>query len=137
MALSSTEKYRIGRGMNLGSVFSKISGRVEYNEGTDRINQSLKIIMDTNNGEVAMLPILGSGISEMLFEPADEILKDKMELFVRTAVENLEPRIVMQDVVIDVVENYVYITVNYILSGTNMSGKFDYTITRQAGGEMT
>jgi hypothetical protein len=137
MALSNEAKSRIGKGLNLNNVFSSISGRIEFNEGKDRINQSIRVILETRNGEVAMLPVVGSGISELLFEPADDILKNKLEIYIRSALETLEPRIILQNVVVDVVENHIYITVDYVMSGTNMKGKFNYAITRQAGGEAT
>jgi phage baseplate assembly protein W len=136
MALSELEKQRIGRGMKLSSIFSSVTGKLEYNEGTERINQSLEIIFGTNHGEVAMLPSVGSGISELLFEPADDILRDKLDLFIRDAIEKLEPRMSLQDVIIDIVENMVYITVNYILTGTNTEGKFDYSLTKQNKGDV-
>ena len=133
--LSVIEKDRIGKGMNLGNIFSSLSGKVEVNEGTDRVNQSLSVIFETSNGEVAMLPIVGSGVAEMLFEPADGILKDKLELYIRSAIELNEPRINVQDIVIDVVDNDVYVTINYVLTGTNMKGVFDYNVTTQNRGD--
>ena len=133
--LSIIEKDRIGKGMNLSNIFSSLSGKVEVNEGTDRVNQSLSVIFETSNGEVAMLPIVGSGVAEMLFEPADGILKDKLELYIRSAIELNEPRINVQDIVIDVVDNDVYVTINYVLTGTNMKGVFDYNVTTQNRGD--
>lgn len=137
MSLSSLEITRIGKGMKVTKIFSDVSGKVETNDGTDRINQSLSILFETYNGEVAMLPIVGSGVYEMLFEPADDVLKDKLELFIRDAIEKLEPRISLQDVVIDIVDNHVYVTVDYILTGTNIAGSFDYEVTRQNGGDIS
>jgi phage baseplate assembly protein W len=136
MALSDLEKKRIGRGMKLDSIFSTVTGKVEYNEGTERINQSLEIILGTNHGEVAMLPTVGSGIAQLLFEPADDILRDKLDIYVRDAIEKLEPRMSLQDVVIDIVDHHIYITVNYILTGSNIEGKFDYEITKQSKGDI-
>jgi hypothetical protein len=133
--LSDIEKSRIGKGMKLGGIFSEVSGKIDTNDGTERVNQSLEIILGTSNGEVAMLPIVGSGLAQLIFEPADNILKDKLELYVRDAIEKLEPRIGIQDIIVDVVENHVFITVDYVLTGTNILGQFNYELTRQGRGD--
>lgn len=135
-SLTDLEKKRIGRGMKLSSIFSSVTGKIEYNDGIDRVNQSLGIIFETAHGEVAMIPAIGSGIAGMLFEPADDILKDKLELYIRDAIEKLETRISLQDVTIDIVEQHVYITIEYIMTGTNVEGKFDYEITKQNRGDV-
>jgi phage baseplate assembly protein W len=135
MDLSDVEVSRIGRGMDLKNIFSSVSGKIEINEGVDRINQSIALILETSNGEVSMLPVVGSGVSELLFEPADDILKDKLELFVRDALEKLEPRIGVQGLNVDIEGNFVLISVDYFLTNTNISGRFDYEVTRLSRGD--
>jgi len=134
--LSEIEKSRIGKGMKLNGIFSAVTGKIEYNEGTERVNQSLELIFSISHNEVPMLPTIGSGLAEMLFEPADDILENNLEIYLRDAVEKLEPRMVIQDLTIDIVENYIYITIEYILTGTNIAGKFNYEITKSDKGDI-
>lgn len=121
--------------MRLPYIFSGVSGKVEINGGVDRINQSLAMIFETFVGEVAMLPIVGSDLASMLFEPSDDFLKDKVQITIMDALDRLEPRIRVDSVVVTTEDNYVFVKVNYHLTGTNMAGIFDYSITKSGKGD--
>ncbi|AMM44852.1 sheath initiation protein [Bacillus phage SP-15] len=133
--LDELQLRNIGKGLDLTSLFSTITGKVNYNQGFDRINQSLFIIFGTLFSEAPMLPILGSNLSHLLFEPSDDILEELVELYLREAIENLEPRIAVSRIVVNTDDHYVYITVEYILTNANIAGQFDYRLTRQTRGD--
>jgi phage baseplate assembly protein W len=135
-SLTDLEVNRIGKGINLLGVFSEITGKISLNEGSARVNQSLEIISSTARGEVAMLPAIGSGLETLLFEPSDPTLTRSIELFLTESFNNLEPRIGIQNIDVMPYENNVFVKVNYYLKGSNIAGSFDYTITKQARGDV-
>ena len=67
-----------------------------------------------------MLPILGSNVHYALFEPADEVLEDLLELYLSEAIEKLELRIQASSISVEIDEHMVAVSVRYVLTGTNM-----------------
>lgn len=133
--LDELQLRNIGRGLNMYNSFSKIAGTVNHNEGFNRINQSLNVIFSTLFSEAPMLPILGSNISHILFEPSDDLLVEMIDLYVREAIDNLEPRIRVDNIVVVPDDHYVDITTHYVLTNINIAGFFDYRLTRDSRGD--
>lgn len=129
----------IGIGLYGDSPFSVISGATNTIIGFDRINQSFEIILGTVLGEVPMLPILGSNVPYLLFEQADEIMGDTLELYVTEALNKLEPRVRIMSTNVSFEErdqNKVGITVEYRLTNTNIVRVFRTTIVTENGGDV-
>ena len=57
------------------------------------VNQSLKNIIMTNNGERPFQPYIGSDIMSMLFEPNVSENYDLLETMIKNAIEVSEPRV--------------------------------------------
>lgn len=133
--LDELQVRNIGLGMDLSNLFSNITGKVNYNKGFDRINQSLYIIFNTLFSEAPMLPILGSNLNHLLFEPSDMVLEELVELYMREAIENLEPRIAISKITVKAEDHYVSIEIIYLLTNVNIAGQFDYRLTRKTRGD--
>ena len=129
----------IGVGLYGDSPFSQTTGKLNTNIGFDRINQSFKVILRTVTGEVPMLPILGSYLSNLLFETGDEILDESLELAITTAIGTLEPRVRILTTTIshdEIDMNKICITIEYQLTNTNIVYVFRDTIITGNGGDV-
>ena len=138
--LSDVQITNIGSGLLGFSPFSTITGRTNNNYGFDRINQSFRIILETAFEEVPMLPILGSNLDSLLFEPADEVLEENLINTLQKALHALEPRVRILDIVVDLDrrdENFVGVSITYQLTNTNIVHIFRDTIITDAGGDLT
>lgn len=69
----------------------------------EAIKQSLKNILFTNVGERPFRPSLAGRLNNLLFEPLDEITTNELDLAIRTAINNYEPRVEILD--LDIVDN--------------------------------
>lgn len=68
-------------------------GKVVYTDDTSLINQSVHIILSTPVRNRIFVPEFGSRLSELVFEPNDEVLEDLLTFFINEALENWEKRI--------------------------------------------
>jgi phage baseplate assembly protein W len=98
------------------------SGGVSLVSGDREIEESIRIILGTAEGERPMRPEFGCGIHEFVFAPADSSTAGRIAHEVRKALERWEPRIDLSEVVVtfDPVEsNGLYIDVQYSIRGSN------------------
>lgn len=138
-SLDSVQITNIGIGLLGSSPFSSTSGKLNTNVGFDRIDQSFKMILDTMLEEVPMLPILGSNLHGVLFEPIDDITFDQLQLVITDALGKLEPRAKILETVIsdaDRDKNTVSIQIEYQLTNTNIVHVFRDTIVTGNGGDI-
>lgn len=64
------------------------------------IAQSVKNLVLTDPGERFFNPDLGTGLSESLFENIDIISASQVQVYVETTIQNYEPRVRLQEVII-------------------------------------
>lgn len=69
------------------------NGRGLLVNDTTLIEQSIAIILGTPKGTRFLLPEFGSRMTEIIFEPNDEVLHDLLTLFITEALEEWEKRI--------------------------------------------
>ena len=135
--LSSIQINNIGVGLLGFSPISGTTGMLNTNEGFDRINQSIKVILHTVKGEIPMLPKLGSNLDRLLFEPIDDLLDDDIKLAISEAINEFEPRIKIMEILVshdERVLNKLHISVTYVLTNTNIVHQFEETIYTSNGG---
>lgn len=137
--LDALQIRNIGIGLFGDSPISSITGKLNTNIGFDRINQSFKVILRTVCGEVPMLPILGSKMNELLFEPIDEVLTDTINVAISSSLQKLEPRAKILTLNVDTDEkdqNKLHLTIEYVLTNTNICYVFRDTIVTGNGGDV-
>ncbi len=85
------------------------------NINEDAIKRSIKNLLQTNRGDRLFNNTLGSDIRSMLFEPLSPTTERVLEDYVRTTINNYEPRADVLDVTVlsDEDEQSVYITVQF------------------------
>lgn len=103
--------------------------------GKNSVRQSVKNLILTDYYERLFLPVLGSGIKSLLFEPLDFITERRMEDMIRTTLENFEPRIsiVNIDVKVNFDETGYDIKIVYVIINTDEKETFTTFLERSRG----
>ena len=101
-------------------------GKVEVNYGTSVINDSIRTILSTSQGERVMNPLFGSNLKSYLFEIMNDRTALKIKSDVRNSIELFEDRINIIDVVVDadLDSNFYEIFVLYKIIATNQRDLF-------------
>ena len=73
-------------------------GHLAYAAGSDKVAQSIWIILDTSPGERVMRPTFGCGIRRFLMAPNTTATRALIKSEVELALANFEPRIKVTDV---------------------------------------
>lgn len=132
---SSNAKF-LGRGWSFPPTFDKERHDIVLVEAGIDIQQSLEIILSTLPGERVLTPDFGANLDRLLFEPLDASLISLMQDIIETALIRHEPRIVVNNVLIEEdgsFEGRVLIEVDYTVRSTNSRFNFVYPFYIQEG----
>lgn len=111
----------IGRGWSF-PVQMNTRGGILLNSGVDEINASLRMIIGTAPGERVMRPAFGCRIWDLLFQSIDANTLGQIEVAVREAIQQWEPRIDLVEVnpVPDPEhDGLVNVEISYVMRPTN------------------
>jgi phage baseplate assembly protein W len=99
-------------------------GRLDYVEGSDKVAQSIRIILDTEPGERIMRPTFGAGLRRYLMKPNSNATRALIRHDVELALAAFEPRILLKEVRADPGEDpaLVLIQIAYIHVRDNRPG---------------
>jgi uncharacterized protein len=98
------------------------SSGVALVSGEREILEAIHLILATAPGERPMRPEFGCGVHDYVFAPADEDTAGHIAFEVRKALDRWEPRIDVNDVVIEFDDEdagVLYIDISYSIRGTN------------------
>jgi uncharacterized protein len=98
------------------------NGSIALVSGDREIEESIRIILSTAQGERPMRPEFGCGIHDHIFAPADATTAGIIVYEVQRALARWEPRISVREVQVSLDradDALIYITVNYSKRGTN------------------
>ena len=98
------------------------TGKIALVDGTEEIEESIRLILMTAPGERPMRPEFGCAVHDYVFAPADASTAGDIAYVVRVALNRWEPRVDLVDVVVrfDAVDRGVlYVDVEYAVRGTN------------------
>jgi phage baseplate assembly protein W len=90
----------VGRGISFPMRVDQ-SGALAMTSGVDDIDASIRVVLLTAPGERVMRPLFGCRIWELLFEPINANTLGLMADAVREAIGRWEPRVELEDVVLD------------------------------------
>ncbi|MBL9126160.1 MAG: GPW/gp25 family protein [Verrucomicrobiales bacterium] len=76
-------------------------GRIAWSEGEDNVRECIRLILSTNPGERMRLPDFGGGLATLLFEPNTASTRHAIEERIRFALAAWEPRISVEDVLVE------------------------------------
>lgn len=118
----SRGKSFLGSGWAFPVKFSEGNLQVSMTWYEANINESIDVILLTNQGERTLEPEFGSGLQQFFFRVMDETLKGEIRDAVMTSLLNNEPRIRVNEVTVsygDIVSGTVYIGIDYTYNQTN------------------
>ena len=86
------------------------------------IARSIRNLVFTQRGDIPFKPTLGSRVSELLFEPMDQITSTALREEIRDTIDNFEPRVKLEEVEVvpDYDEGQYDIIINYIIIGIDV-----------------
>ncbi|MGK7944660.1 MAG: GPW/gp25 family protein [Microcystaceae cyanobacterium] len=114
MTYSSASPDHIGKGFGF-PMGVNIQGNLQTSSGIHNIEESIQIILGTQLGERVYRPDFGCRLGELTFSPMDNSTLLLIRLYVQTALERWEPRIMIDgiDTEADFNQGKVNIIINY------------------------
>jgi phage baseplate assembly protein W len=106
-------------------------GRLAVSAGEDNVRESMRIILLTEPGERLMRDEFGGGLRRFLFEPNTVTTRALIRERVARALARWEPRIVVDDVLVEPGEDdprLVGVTVLFRLAATRAPGRLGLTL---------
>lgn len=125
-------KQAIFSDLDLNFTRHPITDDVSRKTDTAAVNQSLRNLILTANYERPFNSNIGSPIRALMFEPYSPMLRVLLKTVVEQTVENFEPRISLQDVIISPNEdnNSVSISIYYYILNSTSLQSFQMTLER-------
>ena len=86
------------------------------------IARSVRNLVLTGQGERPFQPILGTGVSRLLFENMDKLTASAIRSEIRTTIENYEPRVEINEILVepDFEGNAFHVTLQYFIIGMDV-----------------
>jgi len=110
-----------GRGWSFPFAFEP-TGAVAMASGTAKLEQAMRLVLETYPGERPMRPQFGSTLRDFVFDGANVEKTAEIADVVREAIEQWEPRVDVADVDVYPDEDrtgLLYIDIRYVVPGTN------------------
>ena len=115
-ALRTTTRYK---DFNTGFNVHPVNGDIANITDDVCIKTSLRNILLTGFGERPFNPEFGSGIRELLFEPLDSYLEDRVKIKIVESISNYEPRVELIEVIVTADHDRNALNVNIIFAIIN------------------
>lgn len=125
----------IGRGFRF-PVKINARGGLDWSQGTDRLRDSIWLIVATSLGERLMRPRFGAGVSEYVMQPNSAATRANLASAIRQALVRWEPRVELQAVRVDPVEgepSQVNVAIDYRVRQTNELFNLVYPLYLEEG----
>jgi len=86
------------------------------------IARSVRNLVLTAQGERPFQPVLGTGVSRLLFENMDKLTASAIRSEIRTTIENYEPRVEINEIIVepDFEGNAFHVTLQYFIIGMDV-----------------
>ena len=86
------------------------------------IARSVRNLVLTGQGERPFQPVLGTGVSRLLFENMDKLTASAIRSEIRTTIENYEPRVEINEILVepDFEGNAFHVTLQYFIIGMDV-----------------
>ena len=96
------------------------------------IKQSIKNLILTSPGEKPFQPLVGSRVSELLFEPLDPFTADSLRDEIINTINQFESRVKLQNVVLQPQwnQNALNVTIEYKIVGKPIVETFSFILQR-------
>jgi phage baseplate assembly protein W len=129
---SNVARTRLYSDLNLGFVINPITKDVSPLTDIDAVKNSLKNLMLTNFHDRPFNPTLGSGLTALLFEPANVFTAMALKDAIQKVINNHEPRVT--DVMVQIVDNSdmneYRVTVSFRVFYDDTTNEIEFFLTR-------
>ena len=119
----------IGIGWGFPPVFIKGANHVVMTHDVQNINENLKVLFSTSTGERVTNHLYGSRLRDLIFSVQDTMLEHEIKESLHTAIKLYEPRILVNDILIDSSnqkDGIISICVSYTVRKINSRHNFVY-----------
>jgi phage baseplate assembly protein W len=116
------DSHFFGSGWSFPVTFSAWNHQLDITSGEENVNNAIRIILLTNRGERSLEQQFGSGLQPFFFRQMDESLKGEIKDAVKFALLQNEPRITVENVVVefaDRLSGLINIKIVYQLNQSN------------------
>ncbi|ADO99471.1 baseplate wedge subunit [Synechococcus phage Syn19] len=105
---------------------------VAHVKNDNSIKQALKNLVLTVPGEVPFDNSIGSRVSELLFEPMDELISDALQDEIASTINKFEPRVsLINTIIVPNFETGKYgVTINYRIVGLPLTESVSFVLQR-------
>ena len=116
---------RLSRGFkDLSASFqtNPLSNDLRALKNESAIARSVRNLVLTIQGERPFQPVLGTGVSRLLFENMDKLTASAIRSELRTTIENYEPRVEINEIIVepDFEGNAFHVTLQYFIIGIDV-----------------
>lgn len=114
------------------SFTARPSGDIYKKVDAAAVRQAVKTLLLTNYGEKPFAPLFGANLHSLLFDLADDDLAENINISIREAINNYEPRARVEKVTVKVLpdNNNVFISVEFAIVNTDEIVTFETTLAR-------
>lgn len=118
--------------LNLSFIPHPTTGNISVVTDSKAINQAIRNLIFMDAYDVPFNPSIGGNIRASLFRPADSITMMDINSRIRVLLENYEPRINVNDVVVrgEPEKNKISITIEYTIKTSSETIVFNFYIDR-------
>ena len=127
--MANPETLFLGTGWSFPPTFSRLTYSVEMVSDDNDIQESLRILFQTQMGERVMLPQYGTLLWQMVFRSITTTLMTELEEMVRQAILYWEARIIDNNITVQPdasISGLVLIVVDYTIRTTNARNNLVY-----------
>lgn len=135
MAIQNIKSF-LGTGWSFPPVFEHQMNSVKMVSDEEDIRQSLILLLSTTPDERIMNPDYGCDLHRIMFQPMTNATQFLIKDVIKTAVLFYEPRITLDDIVIDYsgeLDGIVYITLHYTIRKINIRSNIVFPFYKTEG----
>ena len=128
----------LGVGWRYPVAADPLKGDIALSRYDRDVKEAIRIILETAQGERVMRPRFGCGIHDLVFEEINATTLCAVETSVREALITYEPRIELNNVVVDpgqALDGLLLIAIDYRLRRTNQEDNLVYPFFFTEGGD--
>ena len=128
----SQKKSRAFTDLSLGMVRNANTKDIAVVKNDNAIKQAVKNLIMTAPGEKPFQPLVGSNISQLLFEPMDDFTGDAVKEEVINTINRFEPRVRLANCIVrpDFDRNSFNVTVEYKIVGVPIVETVEFVLQR-------
>lgn len=114
--------------LNISFAKHPVKGSLSVLEDNDAVKRAVKNLILTNTFERFYNPLIGASIVGQLFEPMDSITLHSMKKSIQVAINNYEPRIIVNDIKVKFDEDRNNVSITVVFRVDNQSQETESTI---------